>query len=297
MAHANARLVGGSFRMGYRFQRYWGTSIATAFFFAEAGTGLFLLSYFYDHVIGMLLGLLITGTLKPYFHLAHMGRPQRSWRAILRPDRSWISRGSIAIAALLGCGTLVLIDRVWGLPAPLGFIVGHIAAAGAMVMMCYQGLAMADSDSLALWASPFVPLASFTYALTAGTMLLLVVGWDTLGAEKVATLSHLAVVLLLIDLGVVIGILLRAREKSPGGAFSVEMLLKGEYAGYSRYVVGVIGLAVPFIILTFFAGLRIPAIVAAAALLAGFFTLRLVLLRAAVFEPISHDIAGSIGLR
>ena len=65
--------------------------MAVAFFAAEVGTGLFLVSYYFDLMLGMILGVALAGTLKPYFHLAHMGVPGKSIRALLRPDRSWIS--------------------------------------------------------------------------------------------------------------------------------------------------------------------------------------------------------------
>jgi hypothetical protein len=106
MTRADARLVGDSFKLGYRFQSYWGTSMALAFFSAEVGVGTFLLALYYDHLPAMIFGLVLAATLKPYFHLAHMGVPSKSWRAIIRPDRSWISRGAIAIGLLIGSGAL-----------------------------------------------------------------------------------------------------------------------------------------------------------------------------------------------
>ena len=149
--------------------------MAIAFFSAEVGTGLFLVSYFLDLIPGMILGLVIAGTLKPYLHLAHMGVPSRSWRALIRPDRSWISRGAISIGVLIGFGALYVADRSLGLglPASLSALVGYLAVAAALVVMCYQGMAMADSEAFTLWASPLVPLASVCYALTAGVLSLI----------------------------------------------------------------------------------------------------------------------------
>jgi len=72
--------------------------MASAFFFGELGAGLFFVSLLLESAQGMLAGLLITGLLKTYFHLSHMGVPKKSWRAILRPDRSWISRGLIGMS-------------------------------------------------------------------------------------------------------------------------------------------------------------------------------------------------------
>ena len=105
---------GDSFQLGYRFQSYWDFHMATAFFFGELGAGLFLVSLYYGFVPGMVAGLLCTGVGKPYYHMSHMGVPMKSWRAILRPDRSWISRGLISIVIFVPCGALVVLDcLVW----------------------------------------------------------------------------------------------------------------------------------------------------------------------------------------
>ncbi|OJW60396.1 MAG: hypothetical protein BGO65_15160 [Afipia sp. 64-13] len=300
-AETSARLVGNSFKLGYRFQRYWDTSMALAFFFAEVGTGVFLVSFYLDFVPGMIAGLVVTGTLKPYFHLAHMGVPKKSWRAILRPDRSWISRGAIAIGVLIGFGALHIIDLSFGVAVRLGLpeftgqLLGYLAVAGALAVMCYQGMAMSASESFTLWASVLLPISSFFYALTCGVMITLVAAWGVLGAEQQVMLSNLAVALLVLDAAIVLAILLRARAKSKGGQFSVNLLTRGEYARSFITLVPVIGLIVPVIILAFGEG-RWLAVLATAMMLIGFFAFRLLMFKAAVFEPITHDLAGSIGL-
>lgn len=298
MTQTNTRLVGNSFRLGYRFQRYWDTSMALAFFFAEVGTGLFLVSFYFDFLPGMIAGLAVAATLKPYFHLAHMGVPNKSWRAILRPDRSWVSRGAIAIGVLVGFGVLYVanLGLGLGLPATVGKLVGYAAVAGALTVMCYQGMAMSDSESFALWASAMLPLSSFCYALTAGSLTALAIGWDALAGEPRAALASLVLVLLALDVVIVVGILLRARSKSKGGEFSVELLTRGDYARYFVGLVFVVGLIAPAAILALAGGSREAALAATAAMLAGFFAFRLLLFKAAVFEPITHDLAGSIGL-
>ena len=302
MTKTSTGLVGNSFKLGYRFQRYWDTSMAIAFFSAEVGTGLFLVSYFLDLVPGMILGLVITGTLKPYLHLAHMGVPSRSWRAIMRPDRSWISRGAISIGVLISFGVLYVanrslgLDATLGLPASLGALAGYLAVAAALVVMCYQGMAMAHSDAFTLWASPLVPLVSICYALTAGVMMALSVGWGALNVQQQALLSTLAWIMPVVDLVVVVGILLIAKGKSEGGAFSVEMLLHGRYAAHFRNFVLILGLAVPVVLVAAGGGVRMVMMLATGAMLVGFCVFRVLMFKAAVFEPISHDFAGSIGL-
>lgn len=302
MTQANTRLVGNSFKLGYRFQRYWDTSMALAFFFAEVGTGLFLVSFHFDFIPGMVAGLAVTGTLKPYFHLAHMGVPNKSWRAILRPDRSWVSRGALAIGVLIGFGALYLIDlgfgvaARFGLPAFAGELAGYLAVAGALTVMCYQGMAMSDSESFALWANALLPVSSFLYALTAGTLTMLVIGWNALGGEQRIVLSSLAMALLVVDLVIVCAILLRAWNKSQGGKFSVDLLIRGEYARYFIGLVFIVGLVLPVAMLATGEGRWLAVLGATLAMLAGFFAFRLLLFKAAVFEPITHDLAGSIGL-
>lgn len=301
MAESNTRLVGNSFKLGYRFQRYWDTSMAFAFFFAEVGTGVFLVSFYLDFIPGMIAGLAVTGTLKPYFHLAHMGVPKKSWRAILRPDRSWISRGAIAIGVLIGFGTLYIIDLSFGIATRLGLpeitgqIVGYLAVAGALTVMCYQGMAMSASEAFTLWASVLLPVSSFFYALTSGVMITLVAAWNVLGVEPRIMLSNLALALLVLDAVIVLSILLRARAKSKGGKFSVNLLIRGEYARSFLILVPVVGLVAPVITLAAGEG-RWMAVLATAMMLIGFFAFRLLMFKAAVFEPITHDLAGSIGL-
>jgi len=302
MTPSHARLVGNSFKLGYRLQNYWGISIANAFFAAEAGAGIFLIALYLNYRAGMILGLLLAGVVKPYFHVAHMGVPRKSWRAILRLDRSWVSRGAVAIAVLAVCGAATVLDRGFalsaklGLPPLLGTAVTILAIVAGLVVICYQGLTMASSEAFTLWASPLVPAASVCYALTAGSLTVLTIGWERLAAPERAGLTSLSVILLLLDLIIVAGILSHARRKSRGGAFSVELLLKGELARQFRIPVVLTGLLLPLAIMALAATHRTLVALAWVAMLAGFYAFRLAMLRAAVFEPISHEWSGAIGL-
>ncbi|MDT3669473.1 MAG: DmsC/YnfH family molybdoenzyme membrane anchor subunit [Aromatoleum sp.] len=296
MTQSNDRLVGNSFRPGYRFQRYWDTSMALAFFFAEVGAGLFVVSLFLDLVPGMVLGLALAATLKPYFHLAHMGVPKKSWRAIARPDRSWVSRGAIAVGVLVATGALHILAQTVGVGLPPGVAaaIRYAALAAGIVVMCYQGFAMSASEAFALWASPLLPVASFLYASTAGVLLASIIG--ALAGHGPALAPGLIALLLVADLAVVAGILVAARRKSKGGAFSAELLLKGRYV--RDFVGGALGVGLVLPLVAVVAGgdglvLRIGA---ALAMLIGFFAFRLLMLRAAVYEPITHELAASIGL-
>ena len=169
MSIENKVFSGDTLRVGYRFQRYWDNSMAYAFFCAELGAGLYFVSLLLDSVVGMAIGFLIVSTGKPYFHLAHMGVPKKSWRAMLRPDRSWISRGVWALAGLMSMSFFYIACTYFG--AQLGIEAGStllwllkiVSAAFALVVMTYQGFAMSHSSAIAIWNSAILPMASLLY--------------------------------------------------------------------------------------------------------------------------------------
>ena len=79
MSVINTGLVADEFRVGYRLQRTWSWSMATAFFCGEVGAGLFFISLFTALRQGLLLGLLLVVVGKASGHLLHLGRPSRAW--------------------------------------------------------------------------------------------------------------------------------------------------------------------------------------------------------------------------
>ena len=178
-------IIGDSLELGYRYQRYWDQSMANAFFFGELGAGTFLVGLLYNSVVTMIVGVCVTAILKTYFHLAHMGVPERSWRAILRPDRSWISRGAISIVLFSGAGILHILLNGFGLletfglsdsSAATGFawFIKYAALVCAMFVMVYHGFAIADSSSIGFWNTGLMPISSFSYSFTSGLVLAMV---------------------------------------------------------------------------------------------------------------------------
>jgi formate-dependent nitrite reductase membrane component NrfD len=280
MAVNDLPIVGDSFKLGFRLQRYWDTPMASAFFFGELGAGLFFVSLLLESAQGMLAGLLITGLLKTYFHLSHMGVPQRSWRAILRPDRSWISRGLMGIVCFIGFGGLHLLN-VWGLIPGLGGLFKLLAGAAALVVMTYQGFAMSHSTAISLWNSGLIPVSSLAYSATAGVMLLLAaVPESARFLVPVALILHLCVAVVLLSL------LHGARHGSPGARKSVELLTRTLYAKWFFALVCGAGVLLPVLLLWFAGSVPLAAMIAATGTLAGYYTFRLLIFKAGVFEPI-----------
>lgn len=280
MAVNDLPIVGDSFKLGYRLQRYWDTPMASAFFFGELGAGLFFVSLLLESAQGMMAGLLITGLLKTYFHLSHMGVPAKSWRAILRPDRSWISRGLIGIVCFAGFGGLHLLNVMGYIPG-FGGLLKLLAGAAALVVMTYQGFAMSHSTAISLWNSGLIPVSSLTYSATAGVMLLL-----ASVPESAQFLIPVALILHLCVAAVLLSLLHAARHGSPGARKSAELLTRTLYAKWFFVLVCGAGVLLPVLLLWFAGNVPLAAMIAATGTLAGYYTFRLLIFKAGVFEPI-----------
>ena len=221
MSIADKVFSGDTLRVGYRFQRHWDNSMAYAFCCAELGAGLFFVSLLLDSTLGMVIGLIPVATGKPYFHLAHMGVPGKSWRTILRPDRSWISRGLLGLMALLGFGGLLvlclLFGEQFGVAADSALVqaLGVLAGAFAILTMTYQGFAMSHSTAIAIWNSAIMPLSSFLYSLVVGVALAMLI----VPSSMVANLVEMQL-LLLLSLAIMHWMLLHAGWPSVDGPWA-----------------------------------------------------------------------------
>ncbi|OGA18975.1 MAG: hypothetical protein A3G25_00945 [Betaproteobacteria bacterium RIFCSPLOWO2_12_FULL_63_13] len=297
LGHSSS-IVGDEFRPGFRLQTHWGWSMAAAFFLGEVGAGLFLASLFLDFVDGMMLGIALTAVGKSGGHLLHLGQPLRAWRAIVKLDRSWVSRGLLAIVLFTGFGVLHVLDAAQLtaglLPRALSPLVTGISAAAAVVVMLYQGFAMSHSSAIALWSSGLMPVISVTYASLGGLALATALGLETGSAERFAgsaLIPTLELALIGYALVMNLSLLHAAYYGSRGGQKSVELLLKGDLSKWFLSLVFAIGLIFPAAMIAF--GLQGPAaaIWSAAAILLGYFALRVLLFKAAVYDPMQSFIA------
>jgi sulfite dehydrogenase (quinone) subunit SoeC len=293
MATYQPPIVGDSFALGYRFQRYWNASMASAFFFGELGAGIFVVSLLYGALPGMIAGLVATGVLKPYFHLAHMGVPGRSWRALMRPDRSWISRGMIAIAVfvtfglahvLLQTGGIFGVDFS-GIDAAASRAVAVVAVVAAFGVMLYHGFAMAHSTAISLWSTGLMPVAGVAYALLGGTALTRVLGGNATTAG-LPSLHALSLVLLAVTGFVLFSLAYTALNGAPGARVSMDLLLKGPFAkAFVPVVIGV-GLVLPALLLLLAPAGYFVSLLVAISVLAGYYAFRALIFKAGVYDPV-----------
>lgn len=297
MATDQPVIVGDSFALGYRFQRYWNASMASAFFFGELGAGLFIVSVYYGVVPGMIGGLVATGILKAYFHLAHMGVPGNSWRAIMRPDRAWISRGIIAIAifVVFGAGHVLLeMGGIFNLEfgavgGALSQAIKTIAVLAALGVLLYHGFLISHSSAISLWSTGLMPVVSIVYALLGGAALSAALGWNALaaGVPDAMLPLHALTLILLAGLAVVLlSLIYAALNGSPGARVSMNLLLKGPYARvFVPLVIGV-GLVLPLVLLLWAPATYLISLIIAVVVLVGYYAFRVLIFKAGVYDPI-----------
>ncbi len=273
-------------------QREWGWAVITYLFLGGAGAGLFLVSLYLQNHWGEGLGLLlvIVGTL---FLLIDLGRPERFWRAFLRPQTSWISRGCFFIAALMLLGGL----EAWS--AQMSFAdtwqagIRGAAAIAAVAVMVYTGFVLSPSPAIPFWNSAFFPAIFFAYSLLAGIDFLILASpllpgpaIDVARFEKVQFgLVLLCLLMVLSHLSVMSGSAVSARK-------SIEVLTQGKWG--ALFIGGVMGLGllIPLVLAapTLWSS-RFEAMFAVTALLAllrlfGDYLFRFLVIRAGHYDPL-----------
>jgi len=111
--------------------------------------------------------------------LAHLGNPQRAWRAFSQWRSSWLSREGVA-AVLTYPPALLLLLALWsGWPA-VATLAGLLAAAGAAATIYCTAMIYASIKPVRQWRHPLVVPGYFAMAAFSGAALLaaLAAWWD-----------------------------------------------------------------------------------------------------------------------
>lgn len=273
------------FRVGFDFQREWvqgrGLLLLAAFYLGGVGGGLFLASLIAGWHTGLLIGIGVVALGKGSAHLLFLGHPERFWRAMMRPQSSWISRGILFLIGFLVFG---LAYYVVG-----GSVLLGLSAFFAFCLIMYTGFVMAASPAISFWNNPLLPLLFITAALWSGASVAEVAhslwGIDmNVGGLGVLGLvaGSAAVVVLFCYLVVNYYSTIAAKE-------AVLFLALGRLAWLFYGGVVVLGLVIPLAILVPAYLGEVPALALAVAgfsELAGSLCLRYALLRAGIFAPI-----------
>lgn len=122
---------------------------------------------------GTALGLISAGLLSS---TAHLGRPERAWRAFSQWRSSWLSReGVAAIVTYLPAGLAAMGWVFWRTVSGPWSIALALSALGALVTLWCTGMIYASLKPIPAWHRPAVPWIYLVLGLATGALLLCVI--------------------------------------------------------------------------------------------------------------------------
>jgi formate-dependent nitrite reductase membrane component NrfD len=273
-----------------------------AFFFTEMGAGLYLVSLFSGFRAGCIIGWLSCAVLGGGLHVAYLGKPERAWRAILRPNKSELSRGIIILSLFLFIGFFQLLAILFkGIPweGHAMFFKVIMSLLGFFVII-HGFLTLSVISAIPFWNSAIIPVLSLASGIWLGTQVVSLLGLGfgqsgmVAGMEPVARWSCLSYVFLTFFY------LWNAKHGSLAAQQSLKLLVKGELAPLFYIGVVLLALIIPTAITLYsfsidtdlFAGL---ILLRACSAFIGDLVLRYCVLKAARYFPlIESNIIGGI---
>jgi formate-dependent nitrite reductase membrane component NrfD len=275
------------FMVKYTPQTDWieghGILIAFAFFFGGISGGLYLSSLYFNSVLGMFVAWLlamVTGLID----MAHLSKPTRFWRMVLKPKTSWITRGFIFIILFIGCATIQLALTHWlpGTAAEIAFkVLGGIMAFGVAV---YTGFVVGYVGAIKVWNSAIVPLLFVIAGFTGGLAILLMinVGDNALGND-IAVVMRIALVGYAVFMAIYLWV---ATYESSTARDSVMRMLQGGIAPFFWVGVVLLGIIIPVVLLFAAPSVGWVLVIAAIFAIIGGAALRFTILKAGEYTPL-----------
>lgn len=291
------------------FQREWTTKgkrglfLELAFFAGAVGPGLYMTSCLYRFHLGLLVGFLIVLLGYAVPHGLFLGRIERSWRAAMRPQSSWISRGSIFAILLLLFGSLSAAHYIPMLDAgplrPDSAAFGAILVAGsvsAFLLAMYPGFLFWVVRAIPSWHSvaliPLFVVQAFGGGLSLTLILIHIPGVAGPAVGSVLPLAAVAIA----AAGALTAAHLHTRRKADGASrAAVERLLRGDCRALFLYGALLGGIVAPFLLIVIMhLGLESGVLGVAAALLqlSGILLFKYCLLNAGAYSPLGASRLG-----
>ena len=120
--------------------------------------------------LGLAMALAAAGLLSS---TAHLGRPERAWRAMSQWRTSWLSREGVAsLLAFALAGAFGLGWVIFGRADALVAAAGILAALGALATTVTTGMIYASLKPIQQWHSPYTLPGYILYAAMTGALLL-----------------------------------------------------------------------------------------------------------------------------
>jgi len=168
-----------TFVVDHAFQREWGIKgrnllIMFAFYFGGMGAGLYMIALLGNYLLGALLGVIIGGIGKGLCHIFFLGQPLRFWRAVWRPQASWISRGFIFFSVFMLSGFAYLLPEYsmfawlpWKAQDTFGIFLYWVSVISAFLTIIYTGLLL-NRTAIPFWHHSLLPVLFLAISLFSG---------------------------------------------------------------------------------------------------------------------------------
>lgn len=279
------------FTTGVRFTEHFGALESLSFWGEGVGGGLYIAATVAGQLAVAALGVGFVFVAVVAL-LAHLGNPQRSWRAPARVASAWVSRGTLTISGFFGLAVLALGVPYLGNLGSLQTILTGASLAFAVLVMIYAGALLSSMKAIHLWRGIYLPLAFTAHSLTTGFIVVCAVASFSAGpvghSGLLLSISLVGVLLC----GAITGFHLTRIERSAGVHASLKRLLKGDLRRSFVWgaiglgmVVPLIGLVAEHFILTTAVQTLVLAVVAVCRLY-GDFAYRSSIVQAGAYEPI-----------
>jgi len=243
-------------------QSKWGWLIAAYLFLAGLGGGAYVTGAVAGFLgaewqgiykIGVCLGLpcVLVGCV---FLILDLGAMKNFWRAAMRPNTSWIARGTIIITIFMILNFIHIVFGIWpanSLVEATGArhfvsILGIIFATGTMI---YTGILLAASRPIAFWSTAMLPLLFLVSALSTGIMAVILLG--SMGGETLAaplhTLARIDIALIVLEMFVLL-FFLQGTHRVPESRAAAQLVLCGAVAPLFWWGVALLGLIAPLVL-------------------------------------------------
>jgi formate-dependent nitrite reductase membrane component NrfD len=274
------------FMVKYTPQRDWieghGILIAFALFFGGIAGGLYLVSLYFDSLLGMFIAWILA-MVAGLTDMAHLSKPTRFWRMMLKPKTSWISRGFIFIWLFLGAAAIQMAITYWaeGTAIETVFMVlGGIMAFGVAI---YSGFVVGYVGAIKLWNSAIIPILFVVAGVTGGLASLMVV---SVGESFLSSDVAIALRAVMIGYAVCLAIYLWvATYESTAARDSAMRILRGNIAPVFWLLVVLLGIIIPIIML-FATDATAVFIISGILIIIGGVALRYSILKAGVYSPL-----------
>jgi formate-dependent nitrite reductase membrane component NrfD len=282
------------FMVKYTPQRDWieghGIMVAFAMFLGGISGGLYLASLYFDSMPGTIIAWALAA-LAGLVDMAHLSKPMRFWRMMLKPGSSWISRGFILIFLFLGAAAIQIILSQWAPGAAETFfkVVAGIMAFGVAI---YSGFVVGYVGAIKLWNSGLVPILYVVSGLIGGLAVVMLVSLNKDTATLV-TIGNYLLVVLVVNAIFVATYFWSATYGSVTARDSTARVLRGPIAPAFWIGVVLLGIILPLALVAPFSladktSTAVFAVAAVGAIIGGVM-LRYVILKGGLYSPLLPD--------